>query len=84
MGKGADGPAEGSVREAPLAVISLKDFEERKHEIAQQLFKSGTHTGFFYIVSQVSIYPCMHTAGTCRGMHESPAGPSTANQVCLF
>lgn len=33
-----------------LATISFANFEERKHEIADQLFRSASTIGFFYIV----------------------------------
>ncbi len=40
-----------------LAIISLKNFEHRKEEIARQLHESATHLGFFYIVGARSSRP---------------------------
>jgi isopenicillin N synthase-like dioxygenase len=42
-----------------LATISLKDFEDRKQEIAEQLFRSASTIGFFYIVGQHDVACCM-------------------------
>lgn len=35
---------------APLAIISFRDFEKRKNEIAKDLFNACATAGFFYIV----------------------------------
>jgi isopenicillin N synthase-like dioxygenase len=37
-----------------LATISLRDFENRKQGIAEQLFRSASTIGFFYIVGVLS------------------------------
>ena len=42
-----------------LATISLRNFEDRKQEIAEQLFRSASTIGFFYIVGQPAFTCCM-------------------------
>ena len=41
-----------------LATISLRDFEDRKQEIAEQLFRSASTIGFFYIIGQRDVECC--------------------------
>jgi hypothetical protein len=51
-----------------LATISLRNFEDRKQEIAEQLFRSASTIGFFYIVGQPSSCYCVlarHDSDLC-------------------
>lgn len=45
-------------KERPIIQVSLRDFENRKHEIAKDLWKAATEIGFFYLcdtgISEVS------------------------------
>ncbi|KAI7838916.1 hypothetical protein COHA_007322 [Chlorella ohadii] len=49
MAAPAAAPPPAAAKAANAPVISLANFEERKHEIAQQLFKAASEVGFFYI-----------------------------------
>ena len=36
-------------KERPIIQVSLRDFANRKHEIAKDLWKAATEIGFFYL-----------------------------------